>query len=169
VLIGPGPGDPGDRTDPRIDALHRLTRTLLRARVPLLAVCLGHQVLAGELGLTVARLSEPAQGVRRSVVLDGRPELVGFYNSFAAVSDLDTVESELVDGVVRVSRGADGRTVHALAGRRLRSVQFHVESLLTEHGATVLHSLLTALTTASDDRLDSGGPVRQSAHRHVPS
>jgi phenazine biosynthesis protein phzE len=173
VLIGPGPGDPRDRADARIDTLHRLTRTLLRDRMPLLAVCLGHQILAEELGLTITRLSEPAQGVRRSIVLDGRTELVGFYNSFAAVSAFEAVESALAGGTVRVSLDADGRTVHALAGPHLRSVQFHAESLLTQHGATILHTLLTSLIPAGDrppgDRLDSGDAVRQGAHRHVPS
>ncbi|MGK5685116.1 chorismate-binding protein [Actinoplanes sp. URMC 104] len=167
VLLGPGPGDPRDRTDPRVGALHRLAGELLARRRPLLAVCLGHQVLAALLGLHVTRLGEPAQGVRRRIVLDGRSRLVGFYNSFAALSCEDQLMSPYVRGPVRVTRDARDGVVHALAAPGIRSVQFHVESLLTEDGPEILGGMLAAVTSPSDDRLDSGGPVRQGASRHV--
>jgi phenazine biosynthesis protein phzE len=145
VLAGPGPGDPRDRRDPRIVAVRTLVRRSLAARTPLLAVCLGHQVLAGELGLRLTRLGEPAQGVRRVVRLSGRSESVGFYHSYVAVSDTGVLSSPLVDGPVRVLREPGARAVHGLAAARFRSAQFHVESLLTEHGSAILAEMLRAV------------------------
>ncbi|RSM46506.1 phenazine-specific anthranilate synthase component I [Actinoplanes sp. ATCC 53533] len=151
VLVGPGPGDPGDRADPRIARLHDLVRGLLETRTPMLAVCLGHQVLAAELGLTVTRLGEPEQGVRRTIDWCGRPESVGFYNSFAAVSDTDVLHSPLVPGPVRVLRQSATGVVHALVAARIRAAQFHLESLLTEHGPDILREMLISVLAYSHD------------------
>jgi phenazine biosynthesis protein phzE len=151
VLIGPGPGDPRDRGDARIARMHALVRGFLAARTPMLAVCLGHQVLADELGLTVTRLSEPAQGVRRAIAWSGRTESVGFYNSFAATSDADVVHSPLVTGPVRVVRNSADGIVHALSTTHIRSTQFHVESILTEHGPAILREMLISVLAYSHD------------------
>jgi phenazine biosynthesis protein phzE len=151
VLVGPGPGDPRDRGDARIAGMHRLVRRLLAARTPTLAVCLGHQVLADELGLTVTRLSESAQGVRRTIGWAGRTESVGFYNSFVATSAADVLRSPLVPDPVRILRDPSTGAVHALATTRVRSTQFHVESLLTEHGTTILREMLISVLARSHD------------------
>ena len=142
VLVGPGPGDPRDRADPRIAGLHAVVHRLLRDRTPMLAVCLGHQILAGALGLGLTRLGEPAQGTRRTIDWYGRPERVGFYNSFAAVSDRDVRHSALADGPVHVLRDPATGVVHALRARRFAGVQFHLESMLTEHGPAILRDLV---------------------------
>ncbi|WP_306204489.1 anthranilate synthase family protein [Actinoplanes sp. RD1] len=158
VLLGPGPGDPLDRRDPRVDRLHSIARSLLAARTPLVAVCLGHQVLAAQLGLRITRKSEPAQGVRADVTLGGRRYSVGFYNSYAAVSAGDILDSPLVRCPVRVVRDPASGTVHALAGPGIRSAQFHVESVLTEDGPGLLRGMLAGALT---DRT-AGGPAARS-------
>ena len=151
VLVGPGPGDPGNLADAKIARLHDLVRGLLKTRTPMLAVCLGHQVLAAELGLAVTRLGEPEQGVRRTIDWSGRPESVGFYNSFAATSDADVLHSRLAPGPVRVLRHPTTGVVHALSATRIRSTQFHLESLLTEHGSGILRELLISVLAYSHD------------------
>jgi phenazine biosynthesis protein phzE len=74
----------------------------------------------------------PNQGVQREIDLFGRRELVGFYNTFAAHSAVDGLDR---DGL-RVEVCRDRRTgeVHALRAPTLVSLQFHVESILTEDG-----------------------------------
>jgi phenazine biosynthesis protein phzE len=151
VLVGPGPGDPRDRDDAKIGRMHALVRRLLAARTPMLAVCLGHQVLADELGLTITRLSEPAQGVRRTVGWPGGAESVGFYNSFVATSDVNVLHSPLVPDPVRILRNSATGAVHALRTARVRSTQFHVESLLTEHGSAILREMLISVLADSHD------------------
>jgi phenazine biosynthesis protein phzE len=145
VLLGPGPGDPRDTRDPRIGRLRELVRELLSTGTPTLAVCLGHQVLAGELGLPVTRLSAAAQGERRTIMWSGRPESVGFYNSFVATSEADVLHSPLVPAPVRIARDPVTGAVHGLRAPRIRSSQFHVESLLTEHGAGILREMLISV------------------------
>jgi len=61
IVVGPGPGDPTDVSDPKIARLHAITRDLLHGRTPFLGVCLGHQVLADELGLQLIRRESPNQ------------------------------------------------------------------------------------------------------------
>jgi phenazine biosynthesis protein phzE len=145
VVVGPGPGDPRDLSDSRMVALRTLTRTLVTARVPLLSVCLGHQVLAVLLGLPVRRMPSPAQGVRRDIDFFGRRESVGCYNTFAAYSGHDRLVTPLIPKVVRVSR--DGRTgeVFGLRAPGLRSAQFHPESVLTRRGPELLREMLTGV------------------------
>ncbi len=84
LVCGPGPGDPREPDDPRMARLRALLTHRVRARRPLLAVCLSHQVLAGLLGLPVRPLPASQQGTQRVVPAFGREARVGFYNSFAA-------------------------------------------------------------------------------------
>ncbi|MEV8511584.1 anthranilate synthase family protein [Dactylosporangium sp. NPDC051484] len=144
VVLGPGPGDPSDMAHPKIAHLRSTVDTLLSRRRPVLAVCLSHQVLSARLGLRVARRPAPNQGLQRRVDLFGRPELVGFYNTFAAYSDDDKVELP-GGGVAEISRDADTGEVHALRSPWFASMQFHPESVLTHNGVPILADLLTPL------------------------
>jgi phenazine biosynthesis protein phzE len=148
VIVGPGPGDPRDVAHPTIAALRRLTRALIVTRRPFLSVCLGHQVLAGLLGLALRRKEPPAQGVAREIDFFGQRRRVGFYNTFAAHSQTDAVACGLTGESVEVSREASTGEVHGLRKPGLRSVQFHLESVLTERGLTILRDLLTPLLPA---------------------
>lgn len=141
VVVGPGPGDPGDLAEPKIAALRRLVDELLASRQPTLAICLGHQVLAGALGLPLHRKDTPYQGMQREIDFFGRMERVGFYSTYAAVySPLPGVE---------VSRDPCSGDVHALRGSSFAGVQFHPESVLTEHGIDLLRELVTPLLALS--------------------
>ncbi|GAA2635763.1 phenazine biosynthesis protein PhzE [Dactylosporangium fulvum] len=144
VVLGPGPGDPRDGSHPKIAHLRSAVDSLLAGARPLLAVCLSHQVLSARLGLRLARRPVPNQGLQRRVDLFGRPELVGFYNTFAAYSDEDKVELP-GDGVVELSRDPATGEVHALRGPTFASMQFHPESVLTHHGVRVVAGLITPL------------------------
>lgn len=145
VVVGPGPGDPRDTTDPRLDALRGLTRELLAGTVPFLSICLGHQVLAAELGLDIVRLPVPNQGVQKAVNLFGRTERVGFYNTYTARSEHDFLPGTGQRKPVSIGRDPGTGHVHALRGAGFRSVQFHLESVLTQHGPRILGDLLTSL------------------------
>jgi 2-amino-4-deoxychorismate synthase len=150
VVLGPGPGDPTGRTDPKMVALRQVIQLLLHRRTPLLAVCLSHQLLAAELGLELRRRVVPNQGVQQTVDLFGRPEPVGFYNTFAARSAAARFPDPYGSGDVHVGRDRDGE-VFALRGKHFASVQFHPESLLTRNGAAILSELLESLIAADRD------------------
>ncbi|MFB4425125.1 anthranilate synthase family protein [Streptomyces sp. QL37] len=149
VVLGPGPGDPGDAADPKMRLLRGLAAELVREhRHGLLGVCLGHELIAAELGLEIARKAVPYQGAQTRIDLFGRPETVGFYNSFTALCD-DAAATELSAHGIEASRDTASGELHALRGRGFASVQFHPESVLTLRGAAIVTGLLAALPVPS--------------------
>ncbi|MCE3032030.1 anthranilate synthase family protein [Streptomyces sp. CMSTAAHL-2] len=137
VVLGPGPGDPSDLADPKMRFLRELARTVLREhRHGVLGVCLGHELLAAELGLEIVRKEVPYQGAQTEIELFGRPETVGFYNSFTARCDEEAAR-ELAAHGIEVSRAANGE-VHAVRGPGFAGVQFHPESVLTLDGVAIV-------------------------------
>ncbi|MFJ4693454.1 anthranilate synthase family protein [Streptomyces sp. NPDC088766] len=144
VVLGPGPGDPSDLADPRMRFLRELTaRVVGEHRHGVLGVCLGHELIAAELGLDIVRKEVPYQGAQTRVELFGREETVGFYNSFVARCD-DDARQELAAHGVEVSRAANGE-VHALRGPGFAGVQFHPESVLTLDGVAIVRELMGRL------------------------
>ncbi|WP_129769760.1 anthranilate synthase family protein [Streptomyces sp. L-9-10] len=144
VVLGPGPGDPADTADPKMRMLRGLAGELVRdRRNGLLGVCLGHELIAAELGLETVRKRVPYQGAQTRIDLFGREETVGFYNSFTARCD-DAAAEELAAHGVEVSRDGDSGEVYALRGDGFASVQFHPESVLTLNGREVVAGLLGA-------------------------
>ncbi|MGC0341428.1 anthranilate synthase family protein [Streptomyces sp. SLBN-8D4] len=148
VVLGPGPGDPSDLDDPKMRFLRALTADVIRThRHGVLGVCLGHELIAAELGLGIVRKEVPYQGAQTTVDLFGRPETVGFYNSFVARCD-DEAARELAAHGIEVSRSGT-HEVHALRGPGFAGVQFHPESVLTLNGAAVVRELVAQLRGTS--------------------
>lgn len=149
VVLGPGPGDPADSTNPKMVFLRGLTAELVAGhRQGLLGVCLGHELLAAELGLDIVRKDVPFQGSQLSIDLFGRRETVGFYNSFTARCD-DAAAEELAMHQIELSRDPATGDVHAMRGPRFAGVQFHPESVLSLNGPAVVAELLTGVLTPS--------------------
>jgi 2-amino-4-deoxychorismate synthase len=141
VVVGPGPGDPRDTESPKIAVLREAVRDLLAGGQPFLAVCLGHQVLCGELGLPLHYKDIVFQGTQTRVEVLDREENVGFYNTFVARVDEPT---SLPNGV-GVERDPDSGDVHLVSGPHYRGIQFHAESILTENGYGVIRDLVLEL------------------------
>ncbi|MER6060790.1 anthranilate synthase family protein [Streptomyces sp. NPDC001792] len=151
VVLGPGPGDPADLADPKMRFLRALTAGVIGGhRHGVLGVCLGHELIAAELGLDIVRKEVPYQGAQTTIDLFGRPETVGFYNSFVARCDEETAR-ELAAHGIEVSRAANDE-VHALRGPGFAGVQFHPESVLSLNGAAIVRELVGRLRGASRAR-----------------
>lgn len=138
VLFGPGPGDPTNLDDPRIARLHTLLRARLEQQLPVLAVCLSHQVLASMAGLRVTKLGSPNQGVQLPVDLWGDVRRIGFYNTFVARPG----EPVLGDRVLEQAVHRPDDAVVGLRGTGVASVQGHAESVLSRDGMVALHGLI---------------------------
>lgn len=137
VIMGPGPGDPTNLADAKMRVLREIGGDLLGRRMPLLGLCLGHQIIADLVGLMVRRRATPNQGVQREVTISGSRQRVGFYNTFCAFSDQDETHCPGI-GKVKITRDDDTDEVHALRGPHFSSFQFHPESVLTENGISIL-------------------------------
>ncbi|WP_372348737.1 anthranilate synthase family protein [Streptomyces sp. KL116D] len=152
VVLGPGPGDPSDPADPKMRFLRSLAAELIRGHEHgVLGVCLGHELIAAELGLEIVRKDVPYQGAQTEIDLFGRTETVGFYNSFVARCD-DEAAVELAAHHVEVSRDRGNGEVHAVRGPGFAGVQFHPESVLSLRGAGVVRELLGQLLGAAGTR-----------------
>ena len=146
VIVGPGPGDPRDDTDPKMQALRSAVAALLEGGQPFLAVCLGHQALCHQLGLPLAYKDIVFQGTQSPVRLDGRTERVGFYNTFVG----RVGEGAELPAGVEVDTDPETGDVHALRGPHYRGIQFHAESILTQNGFDLLHTLVRDLLVGEE-------------------
>ncbi len=162
VVAGPGPGDPTGQTDPKMQRVRHVVAELLQRRQPLLAVCLGHQVLASTLGLRLRRKRTPYQGLQREIDFFGRPERVAFYCTFTAQCGSDLLATRY--GAVQLSRDRRSGEVHALRAATFAGVQFHPESVLSEHGVQLIRELVVPLLVPPRFTLEEGAAT-SSARR----
>ena len=140
VVLSPGPGTPDDAADFAVGA-----EVLRAARVPVLGVCLGMQGLVSTYGGSVRQV-EPAHGLVGPVAHDGAGLFGGVPSPFRAVRYHSLAALE-VPACLRVTAWSDDadRAVMGVAHRELPQVgvQFHPESVLTEHGSTMVANFLT--------------------------
>ncbi|MBX3413437.1 MAG: aminodeoxychorismate/anthranilate synthase component II [Pirellulales bacterium] len=146
VVLSPGPCTPRE-AGCSLDLVRELYREL-----PILGICLGHQAIAEAFGANIVRAREPVHG-RASQVRHGErgiftglpnPLVVGRYHSL--VVDPATLPAEL-----EITATTTDGAVMALAHRELPLVglQFHPESILTEHGYELLAAYLQTCGIAS--------------------
>ena len=100
-----------------------------------------HIPLCHQLGIPLVYKDIVFQGTQSPVVVNGRTERVGFYNTFVGrVGD----DVPLPDGV-SVDADADTGDVHVLRGPHYTGIQFHAESILTQRGDALLHEIVARL------------------------
>jgi anthranilate synthase component II len=142
LVLSPGPGHPARPAD------FALGRGVFELGLPVLGVCLGMQALVEAYGGTVEGAT-PAHGEVAQVRHDGRGVFTGVPQGFDAVR-YHSLQAVRVPDCLEVTASCAG-TFHdaapALMGVRhrtlpLEGVQFHPESVLTEHGATVVAKFL---------------------------
>jgi anthranilate synthase/aminodeoxychorismate synthase-like glutamine amidotransferase len=142
IVLSPGPGSPDDLRDFSVGR-----ELLLRAEVPVLGVCLGMQGLVSVYGGHVGQV-EPAHGEVALVEHDGTGVLNGVPSPFKAVRYHSLAARTLPDVLKETAwcESTDGRVVMGVAHREkpLWGVQFHPESILTEHGEQLVRNFLEA-------------------------
>jgi anthranilate synthase/aminodeoxychorismate synthase-like glutamine amidotransferase len=140
VVLSPGPGNPHDVRDFSVGR-----QLLLDAEVPVLGVCLGMQGLVVAYGGQVGQVL-PAHGDVAAVSHDGSGVFAGLPSPFAAVRYHSLAALVVPDALVETAwcDGPAGPVVMGVAHRDkpLWGVQFHPESILTEHGAALLANFL---------------------------
>jgi len=141
VVLSPGPGHPADPQDFGVGR-DVVARVAGGANVPVLGVCLGLQGMVVTLGGIVDRV-EPAHGDVATVVHDGAGVFRGVPSPFRAVRYHSLAVTAVPEDLL-VTATADDGTVMGLRhrARPLEGVQFHPESVLSEHGRRLLANFL---------------------------
>ncbi|MBI2766136.1 MAG: aminodeoxychorismate/anthranilate synthase component II [Chloroflexi bacterium] len=139
VVISPGPGGPADA------GVSREVIRYFAGKVPVLGVCLGHQCIYDVYGGTVAGAGEILHGKTSAIEHDGRGVFEGIPNDFTAVryhSLAGTPETQ--PGELDVTARSDSGVIMGVRHRELKveGVQFHPESIATEHGKELLKNFL---------------------------
>ena len=143
LVLSPGPGHPADPRD------FALGPGVFALGLPVLGVCLGMQALVSAHG-GVVEAAVPAHGEVAQVDHDGRGVFRGVPQGFAAVRYHSLQAMALPECLLATAtcEGTDGGAASLMGVRHrslpLEGVQFHPESVLTEHGAALVANFLAA-------------------------
>jgi anthranilate synthase / indole-3-glycerol phosphate synthase / phosphoribosylanthranilate isomerase len=139
VVISPGPGTPDDAG---------ISRDVIRefaGKVPVLGVCLGHQCIYDVYGGTVAGAGEIKHGKTSQITHDGKGVFKDIPNDLKAVryhSLAGTAETQPAD--LEVTAKSESGVIMGVRHKTLKveGVQFHPESIATDHGKELLRNFL---------------------------
>ena len=140
VLISPGPGTP-DKAGVSIAMINYCAEN----SIPLFGVCLGHQAIGEAFGATVSRAPELLHGKTSQVIHNGAGVLANLPSPFTATRYHSlAVERDTVPAVLEITGSTESGVVMSMrhATLPIEGVQFHPESVLTEHGHQMLANWL---------------------------
>jgi len=143
IVLSPGPCDPA-----RAGICLGLTRAAAEARVPLLGVCLGHQSIGEAFGGRVVRAGEIVHGKPGVVHHDGAGLFAGLPAPLSATRYHSlVVERATLPDTLEVTAWLQDGTIMGLRHRTapVEGVQFHPESIRSEHGHALLRAFLDRL------------------------
>lgn len=141
VLISPGPGTPE-----RAGVSMAMVSYCAQQQIPLFGVCLGHQAICTAFGATVSQAPELLHGKTSQVIHNGAGVLADLPTPFIATRYHSlAVERSTLPEVLEVTGESESGVVMSVRHKHLpiEGVQFHPESVLTEHGHQILANWLT--------------------------
>ncbi len=146
IVISPGPCTPSEAgvSAPAIAAL--------AGRIPILGVCLGHQCIGAACGAPVIRGRAPVHGKTSKVFHDGRTIFQGLPSPLVGTRYHSLIIDEAgLPAALEVSARTEDGVIMGVRHRTalLEGVQFHPESVLTEHGHALLRNFLALARTGS--------------------
>lgn len=140
IVLSPGPCDPS-----QAGICLALTRAAAETQTPLLGVCLGHQTIGEAFGGKVVRAGEIVHGKTDAVNHDGSGVFAGLPSPFQATRYHSLiVERESLPDCLEVNAWLEDGTIMGLRHKTLpiHGVQFHPESIASEHGHKLLKNFL---------------------------
>ncbi|AXC11169.1 Para-aminobenzoate synthase, amidotransferase component [Acidisarcina polymorpha] len=139
VILSAGPGHPRRREDFGVssDILARLDR-------PILGICLGHQGIAEVFGGNVARARVPVHGLTESIYHHGTCLFEGIPQGVKMVRYHSLIVTDSLPESLKVTAWTEDGLVMGIqhTTRRMFGVQFHPESICSEHGETLMNNFL---------------------------
>ena len=144
LVLSPGPCSPAE-AGICVDAVRHFA-----GRLPILGVCLGHQSIGAALGGRIIRAQRQMHGKTSVVTTDGRGVYTGLPTTFTVNRYHSlAVERGSLPAVLEITATSEDGEVMGLRHRDLagtatplEGVQFHPESILTEHGHALLKNFL---------------------------
>ena len=144
LVFSPGPCSPAE-AGICVAAIRAFT-----GKLPILGVCLGHQAIGAALGGRIVRAARQMHGKTSVITTDGRGVYADLPKQFTVTRYHSlTIEAATMPAVLEVTSTADDGEImgvrhRELAGTKmpLEGVQFHPESILTEHGHAMLRNFL---------------------------
>ncbi|NOE25834.1 aminodeoxychorismate/anthranilate synthase component II [Ruegeria sp. HKCCD6157] len=143
ILLSPGPCDPDQAGICLV-----LTEAAAETKTPLLGVCLGHQTIGQVFGGKVVRCHEIVHGKMGTVKHTGKGLFAGLPSPFEATRYHSlVVERETLPDCLEITAELDDGTIMGLQHKELpiHGVQFHPESIASEHGHALLKNFLQEL------------------------
>ncbi|HMN78234.1 MAG TPA: aminodeoxychorismate/anthranilate synthase component II [Burkholderiaceae bacterium] len=146
LVLSPGPCTPAE-AGICIDAIREFA-----GKLPILGVCLGHQAIGAALGGTVVRAQRLMHGKTSVVRHDGRGVYAGLPDEFTVIRYHSlAIERESLPASLEVTATSEDGEIMGVRRRDLartatplEGVQFHPESILSEHGHAMLKNFLEA-------------------------
>jgi anthranilate synthase/aminodeoxychorismate synthase-like glutamine amidotransferase len=139
LVISPGPGRPIEDGGVSAPAMSHFS-----GRIPILGVCLGHQCLGAIYGGRIERASQLMHGKISSVTHNGQGIFEGIPSPFEAMRYHSLLVNSPLPAELEVTATTVGGEIMGLKHREHPSfgVQFHPESILTQHGKKLLNNFL---------------------------
>ena len=147
IMLSPGPCDPD-----QAGICLELTKSAAEAEIPLIGICLGHQVIGQAFGGTVSRCHEIMHGKLGNMHHDGAGLFAGLPSPFAATRYHSLiVEKDNLPNRLRVSAWLEDGTIMGFehADLPIYGLQFHPESIATQHGYALLKNFLAKAKIAA--------------------
>ena len=138
LVISPGPGDPAD------GGISNNAILALSGRIPILGVCLGHQCLGAVFGGAVRRAPRLMHGKTSRIHHHGTDLFANVPSPFEATRYHSLIVEEPVPSALEVTAFTSEGEIMGLRHREHKTfgVQFHPESILTQHGKDILRNFL---------------------------
>ncbi len=139
IVLSPGPCDP-DRAGICMEVVEKAA-----GRVPVLGVCLGHQSIGQAFGGRIVRAPRPMHGKVSAIDHKGGVLFSGIPSPFSATRYHSlTVERESFPDCLEITAESGDGVIQGLAHRQfpLYGVQFHPESIASEHGHQILRNFI---------------------------
>jgi para-aminobenzoate synthetase component II len=142
IVISPGPCTPHEA-----GASMRMVREY-SGKLPILGICLGHQVIGEVFGGVVQRARRPMHGDSSEIVHDGAGVFENLPQRFSAGRYHSLIVDKIENTMLDVTARSDDGEIMGLKHREhpTYGVQFHPESILTEHGYDLLRNFLKVVT-----------------------
>ena len=144
LVLSPGPCSPAE-AGICVDAIRHF-----KGRLPILGVCLGHQAIGAALGGRVVRARVQMHGKASTIAADGRGVYTGLPERFEVIRYHSlAIERESLPAEIEISSSTDDGEIMGVRHRELAAtaaplegVQFHPESIQSEHGHALLKNFL---------------------------